>query len=101
MCRLDVIGEHREYCPWINIASQGKEPGWRALARVLKPASARARAATDMSSIHSAADTERTPAERDADEAGKLRKLKRLKTLYFGKSQRSSKESDRPKTAGI
>lgn len=31
---------------------------------------------------------ETTPAERDAEEDGKLAKLKRLKTLYFGKSKK-------------
>ncbi|KAF8471281.1 C3HC zinc finger-like-domain-containing protein [Kalaharituber pfeilii] len=31
VCRLDVVGEHREYCPWVNKESQGREPGWKTL----------------------------------------------------------------------
>ena len=42
MNTLDVINEHREFCPWINAASQngssGGEPGWKILVRVLSTA---------------------------------------------------------------
>jgi len=33
--RLDVIGEHRDYCPWVNKESQGREPGWKALWKIV------------------------------------------------------------------
>ncbi|KAI9663598.1 MAG: hypothetical protein M1829_006057, partial [Trizodia sp. TS-e1964] len=52
MSRLDVVGEHREYCPWVNVLSQnGKKRslevsnqaafkdnlcGWQALSEILK-----------------------------------------------------------------
>lgn len=36
---LDVIREHRDYCPWINSASQnGDKPGWEILVSVLRTA---------------------------------------------------------------
>lgn len=51
MSRLDVVGEHRDYCPWINSASQsgGSTPrkgaiavpelaGWQSLLRVVRNA---------------------------------------------------------------
>ena len=33
--RLDVVGEHRDYCPWVNKESQGHEPGWKALWKIV------------------------------------------------------------------
>lgn len=33
--RLDVIGEHRDYCPWVNKESQGREPGWKTLWKIV------------------------------------------------------------------
>jgi len=35
VCRLDVIGEHRDYCPWVSKESQGREPGWKTLWRIV------------------------------------------------------------------
>jgi len=35
VCRLDVIGEHRDYCPWVNKESQGREPGWKTLWKIV------------------------------------------------------------------
>src|SRR5690606_35116253 len=34
--RLDVVGEHREYCPWVSAASQGREAGWKQLWKIVK-----------------------------------------------------------------
>lgn len=39
-------------------------------------------------------ETPATPAERDAEEDSKLKKLQRLKTLYFGKSKKKPKTKD-------
>ncbi|KAK6354896.1 hypothetical protein TWF696_004026 [Orbilia brochopaga] len=37
MYRLNVVDEHRDYCPWINAASQtGEHAGWEILLRILK-----------------------------------------------------------------
>ncbi|KAF3936795.1 hypothetical protein ABW19_dt0203422 [Dactylella cylindrospora] len=37
MSRLNVVDEHRDYCPWINAASQtGEHTGWETLYRILK-----------------------------------------------------------------
>ena len=33
--RLDVIEEHRDYCPWVNKESQGREPGWKTLWKIV------------------------------------------------------------------
>lgn len=109
--RLDVIGEHREvitrshsaprppllisiaaqYCPWINCNSQGKEPGWLALHHIMqqnpKPASS-ALSTYSTTASSPPRETPATPAERDAEEDSKLAKLRRLKTLYFGKSKK-------------
>ena len=51
MSRLDVVGEHREYCPWVNATSQSgdtpsndedavnsKLAGWEILLRVVRNA---------------------------------------------------------------
>ncbi|KAF3917948.1 hypothetical protein ABW20_dc0110257 [Dactylellina cionopaga] len=37
MSRLNVVSEHRDYCPWINASSQtGEHTGWETLLRILK-----------------------------------------------------------------
>ncbi|KAF3907965.1 hypothetical protein ABW21_db0208026 [Orbilia brochopaga] len=37
MYRLNVVDEHRDYCPWVNAASQtGEHAGWEILLRILK-----------------------------------------------------------------
>lgn len=35
VCRLDVVGEHRDYCPWVNKESQGRDPGWKTLWKIV------------------------------------------------------------------
>ena len=35
VCRLDVVGEHRDYCPWVNKESQGRESGWKTLWKIV------------------------------------------------------------------
>lgn len=39
MASLDVVNEHREYCPWINATSQNSDqPGWEILVKGLRTA---------------------------------------------------------------
>lgn len=97
--RLDVIGEHREYCPWINAASQGKEEGWKMLLQVLqqnpKPASSALSTYSTVSSVpQEREERSATPAERDAEDDSKLKKLQRLKSLYFGKGKKKPKTKE-------
>ncbi|KAL7275643.1 hypothetical protein RUND412_001403 [Rhizina undulata] len=106
VCRLDVVGEHRDYCPWINAFSQGKEPGWQTLFNVMKqsPNGGLMSSAASVYSIQESPPREMTPAERDADDDSKLTKLKRLKSLYFGKKKKEKtpgKEKDGEADNGV
>ena len=127
VCRLDLIGEHRDvspfippyftpfcfilfyfppkttwltptqqYCPWINAASQGKEAGWRSMLQVLQHApkgsgTSGAASVYSLASVASQQSVGPTSAERDAEDDSKLKKLRRLKTLYFGKKKKEAK----------
>ena len=91
-----------KYCPWINAASQGKEPGWRMMLRVLQHSGkSTSGAASVYSTTSAAASSERsealTLAERDAEDDSKLKKLRRLKSMYFGKGKKE-KERERAKS---
>ncbi|KAI5778411.1 C3HC zinc finger-like-domain-containing protein [Geopyxis carbonaria] len=102
VCRLDVVGEHRDYCPWVNASSQGKEAGWSKLLRVLQRPSKGMSGAASVYTVASIAPTEKSVdlsnVERDANDESKLQKLKRLKSLYFGKKKKETK--DKPKEKG-
>jgi len=100
--RLDLIGEHRDYCPWVSKVSQGKEPGWQTMLRVLQH---RPKEASGGASVYSVATvatehTTMTEAERDADDDSKLKKLRRLKTIYFGKRRKSNARGKEEKEKG-
>ncbi|KAA8909646.1 C3HC zinc finger-like-domain-containing protein [Sphaerosporella brunnea] len=95
VCRLDLVGEHRDYCPWVNAVSQGKEPGWKTMHRVLQNSP---RGMSSAASVYSVATVttdhsdELTDAARDAEDNSKLQRLRRLKTLYFGKKKKDIKK---------
>lgn len=95
VCRLDLVGEHRDYCPWVNADSQGKEPGWRTLLRVLRhsPKSPGAASTYSNTSTIMEKSTIMTNTEQDAEDDNKLKKLRRLKTLYFGKGSKKKEGS--------
>ncbi|CZS92808.1 uncharacterized protein RAG0_03310 [Rhynchosporium agropyri] len=109
--RLDVIKQHRDYCPWQNSASQnGKKPtksstssmaGWEIVLRVLKN-DHHLRTAKDVqggkkSSAAKAADI--VPTDLDDDDARSIRdekdkerwaRLRRVKSLFETKNKRRS-----------
>ncbi|KAI5807923.1 C3HC zinc finger-like-domain-containing protein [Peziza echinospora] len=110
--RLDVVGEHRDYCPWVCKDSQGKEPGWKTLWKIVGlqvgtmgsrpvdfglPQSPRRGHESTLShdSTHSIQQPPPTPpSEKDRDEqTHKLEsRLKRLKTVYFGNKNKKEKD---------
>ena len=76
MERLDVVGEHRDYCPWVNVFSQnggGRRTsldgmaGWEVMVRALKTSAGRMQG--------------------ESGEAGKVKKSE--------ESRRSAKDGDR------
>lgn len=90
-----------QYCPWINATSQGNEPGYQTLLRVLSQPPKSNALETYNVQISPTRDHERepTPAERDAEDETRLKKLKRLGALYLGKSKKGKeKEKKTPKT---
>ena len=122
MTRLDVVAEHRDYCPWINAESQGQghtsgaEPGWKILLRVVhnasasrrnelapimsRPASASGTGDGDASDVASMLSTAETRAERDEKDKERFAKLKRLKKAFtvkgskrLGKGREKEKEN--------
>ncbi|KAI5814111.1 C3HC zinc finger-like-domain-containing protein [Pyronema omphalodes] len=96
VCRLDLVEEHRDYCPWINASSQGKEEAWKTLHRVLQQAPKNLSSSASVYSVASIATQHSvlSNAERDAEDNSKLQKLRRLKTMYFGKGKKKEKGKD-------
>ncbi|KAI9826610.1 MAG: hypothetical protein M1832_006206 [Thelocarpon impressellum] len=114
MSRLDVIAEHRDYCPWINATSQngdatsskrrlssGDLAGWEALVRVLKTAQYLRPGSSGIPKpkfIEKDGPTEDTGAgngpdeeiARDAKDKERWAKLKQLKRAFDVKSKRKS-----------
>lgn len=115
MSRLDVVGEHRDYCPWINSASQsgGSTPrkgaiavpelaGWQSLLRVVRnaqhmrtetmpqrDAAGEDDTGSEVASIASTSGGAEDRAARDAKDKERWVKLKKLKQAFQVK--RSSK----------
>ncbi|PWW76418.1 zf-C3HC-domain-containing protein [Tuber magnatum] len=104
VCRLDVIGEHRDYCPWINATNQGTEPGWQIMLRILQQPNKGPALGSYNTQSSPPRDPERpvTPAERDAEDESKLKRLRKLGAMYLGttrKTKGKGKENkERPKT---
>ena len=123
MTRLDVVAEHRDYCPWINADSQGRghtseaEPGWKILLRVVqnasklmsdvlaptiaRPASASGTGDGDVNEVASMISSVETRAERDEKDRERFAKLKRLKKAFtvkgskrLGKGKEKEKEKE-------
>lgn len=108
MDRLDVVGEHRDYCPWINALSQNGNTsrhtsleglaGWEILLRVvnantrywkeeterLSVSVAREgdNAASEVNSIATSASAVEDKAARDEKDTERWAKLKRLKQVF-------------------
>ena len=107
MSRLDVIGEHRDYCPWINGISQNGSAalsggtsstqgltGWETLLRILTNAQESMNesekpqepdldgAASDVASVASSVTGPKEKASRDEQDKERWAKLKRLKQVF-------------------
>ncbi|KAI4130934.1 MAG: hypothetical protein LQ347_003189 [Umbilicaria vellea] len=123
MSRLDVVGEHRDYCPWINSASQsgGSTPrkgamavpelaGWQSLLRVVRnaqhtrtetmplpDATGDDDEASEVASIASTSGGAEDRAARDAKDKERWVKLKKLKQAFQVKrSSKAWKGKDNP-----
>ncbi|KAL9134309.1 MAG: hypothetical protein Q9175_004513 [Cornicularia normoerica] len=115
MHRLDVVGEHRDYCPWINALSQNGATsrrtsldglaGWEALLRAVdasvvykrhengdkRPPTARTRdgAASEVAGIaDEVVGKEETAVDRDEKDKERWAKLKRLKQAFHVKRKK-------------
>ncbi len=107
MSRLDVIGEHRDYCPWINGISQSGSvtlpsrtsstqglAGWETLLRMLMNAQESTNeseksqepdldgAASEMVSVASSVAGSKEKPSRDEQDKERWAKLKRLKQVF-------------------
>jgi hypothetical protein len=96
-CRKGIEANTNQYCPWINASSQGKEEAWKTLHRVLQQAPKNLSSSASVYSVASIATQHSvlSNAERDAEDNSKLQKLRRLKTMYFGKGKKK-KGKDMP-----
>lgn len=114
MDRLDVVGEHRDYCPWANALSQNGAAsrrtsldglaGWEALLRAVdagaihkrhasedeRPVTARTLngAASEVASIADSTLTKDETAVRDEKDKERWAKLKRLKQAFHVKRKK-------------
>ncbi|KAK6503094.1 hypothetical protein TWF481_008128 [Arthrobotrys musiformis] len=101
MSRLNVVDEHREYCPWVNPASQtGDHAGWEILLRILKssipgnlvaaPSPARPKTAAVL--------PHKTEEEHRKDDENRWKRLKSLRKSYgssFAMSILGGKKGDK------
>lgn len=123
---LDVVKEHRDYCPWRNAASQNGQKatdnsestalaGWEIVLRVLKNdhyfrhgneiQAARASvsvaskpvASDAVSEIHSTLDEDEDAKSRDEKDSQRWARLKRVKSLFDTKG---GKKGKRPESQG-
>ncbi|KAK6361586.1 hypothetical protein TWF730_005307 [Orbilia blumenaviensis] len=106
MSRLNVVDEHRDYCPWVNPASQtGDHAGWEILLRILKssipgnlvaaPSPARPKTAAVI--------PRKTEEEHRKDDENRWKRLKSLRKSYgssFAMSILGGKKSDKNATPG-
>ena len=127
--RLDVIGEHRDYCPWVNGISQSGTaasqrrlsstqglPGWGTLLRVVvnaqemitesknSPESDADGAASEVASVASVASSFTGPpgkASRDEKDKARWAQLKRLKQVFNVRRGKGKgvRDAVRPKAA--
>lgn len=126
MHRLDVVSEHRDYCPWINALSQNGAAsrrtsldglaGWEALLRAVdasviykrhesedkRPVTARIldEAASEVASITDSIVSKEETAVRDEKDKERWAKLKRLKQAFHVK-RRKGKESAEVVRTGV
>lgn len=127
MTRLDVVGEHRDYCPWVNGISQSGSAalrrstssmhglaGWETLLRVLRnvqdsttesersPIPDPDGAASEAASVASSYAGPEEKASRDEKDKERWAKLKRLKRIFNVKRGNGKGISavPRPRTAG-
>ena len=98
MERLDVIGEHRDYCPWINALSQNGAPsrrklldglaGWQVLLRAVQAIA-----------LHEKYDTEKTPAttpeDLPDDTASEIDGIASLATMKESRTNEEEKDKER------
>ncbi|KAJ6261268.1 hypothetical protein Dda_3937 [Drechslerella dactyloides] len=102
MYRLNVVDEHRDYCPWVNAASQtGEHAGWEILLRILKssipgnlvaaPSPARPKTANVI--------PHKTEEEHRKDDENRWKRLKSLRKSYgssFAMSILGGKKGEKP-----
>ncbi|KAK6538979.1 hypothetical protein TWF694_010527 [Orbilia ellipsospora] len=85
MSRLNVVDEHRDYCPWVNAASQtGEHAGWEILLRILKssiPGNLVA-AASPSRPKTAAVIPHKTEEEHRKDDENRWKRLKSLRKSY-------------------
>ncbi|RPA72269.1 zf-C3HC-domain-containing protein [Ascobolus immersus RN42] len=93
--KLDVKGEHRDYCPWANSTTQGGEEGWITLLRVARREGSSKKTSPDVILAGTASDAGSVtqgspgPASDGKEKTANLEsRLKRLKTVYFGKGKK-------------
>lgn len=118
--RLDLVEEHRSYCPWVNLSAQSarrgdlaskesssEQAGWQMLARVIENAQNTASALMDDdeptglgSPLSTSTNIDKTL--RDAQDQERWSKLKKLKQVFRVKRVKGAKKDEvvRPRTAG-
>ncbi|POS87749.1 hypothetical protein EPUL_000520 [Erysiphe pulchra] len=100
---LDVVGQHREYCPWRNPISQNGSlstklspselmPGWKVVLRILK---------CEFSMINQSPDTYKRLSYEMLEKGGREKKdkeirsrLNRVRSLFIHSSTRKSQKND-------
>jgi hypothetical protein len=126
MNKLDVVKEHRDYCPWRNAASQNGHrasvisststlTGWGTLLRILKNdhhirtsgerLGSRASRQTSVDNASEFASTfgtefddEEAKSIRDANDKARWRRLRRVKSLFESKGKKLQKPGTRNET---
>ncbi|KAL8664839.1 MAG: hypothetical protein Q9202_002701 [Teloschistes flavicans] len=104
--RLDPIGEHREYCPWVNAKAQSRDPppgsteeqlpGWEILRKMImnhRPAGATGSKSPPTGAGPEGATSEsevKTTEEKDKERWARLRRLK--KVFKFGKKPQAAEK---------
>lgn len=108
---LDVVSEHRDYCPWINPVSQdGDKPGWELLVNVLRTAHhfrsrSSSKAAVSAPQVQQGTGEQGDPSEhaplaeeersvRDQKDKERFARLRKLKKVFDVKSTRKAKGKD-------
>jgi len=111
MSKLDVVKEHREYCPWQNASSQNGQrtsitsststfSGWETIIRILKndhylrtSGERQSLRASRQTSVDSASEDEEAKSARDAKDKAKWIRLRKVKSLFETKAKKAQRVS--------